>query len=201
MAIKKSYRQQMADLTRDTIIDIAIKQFKSKGFENVTISDIVSEAGMSRGSFYAHFRNKEDLLCSAIFQDMDNDYFEYYNEVILKNEEHLDPVEQLKRFLAMVNKVLTKHGPNMLRHYYSFIIGNTQILLRQDRHYLKILRYLTDLAHSQHLIKDGIDDDRLIDSILIMQRIAAIEWSMRDGEEPIEHWDYLIDTIIDRVRA
>lgn len=201
MTTQKNYRQQMAEQTRDTIVDVAIQKFIKEGFENVTINDIVRETGMSRGSFYAHFKSKEDLLCSAIFQDMDNDYFDYYNDVIVRNDEHLDPVEQLKRFLSMVNKVLTKHGPNLLKHYYSYIIGNTQILLRQDRHYLKIIRYLIDMAHAQRLIRDDVDDDKLIDSILIMQRIAAIEWAMRDGEKPIEYWDYLIDGVLDRVKT
>lgn len=43
------------------IIEISKKEFSNNLFENVSINKIIKEAGISRGSFYTYFNDKEDL--------------------------------------------------------------------------------------------------------------------------------------------
>lgn len=61
MAAKKRSNMKPED-RRNQILDCAESLFFSKGFEDVTISDIILEAGISKGGFYHHFASKEDLL-------------------------------------------------------------------------------------------------------------------------------------------
>ncbi len=51
--------------TRQKIIRSAAKLFKTVGYENVTIDQVMANAGLTRGGFYAHFKNKEDLLLAT----------------------------------------------------------------------------------------------------------------------------------------
>lgn len=48
--------------TRETIIDAAVRVFSAKGVSRTTLTDIATEAGVTRGAIYWHFKNKEDLL-------------------------------------------------------------------------------------------------------------------------------------------
>jgi AcrR family transcriptional regulator len=45
--------------TRDRLVDAAAKAFASLGYDSVRVDDIVSEAGVSHGSFYRYFADKE----------------------------------------------------------------------------------------------------------------------------------------------
>lgn len=48
------------------ILDSAYRLFAWNGFDAVTIDDIMADAGMTRGAFYAHFSSKSDLYRAAL---------------------------------------------------------------------------------------------------------------------------------------
>ena len=51
---------------RAQIIEAAISCFLEKGYTNTSVSDIIKASGLSSGSIYSHFSDKEDILISAI---------------------------------------------------------------------------------------------------------------------------------------
>jgi AcrR family transcriptional regulator len=51
---------------RRTILDSATRLFGNNGYHATTVPMIVAEAGSSVGSFYAHFRNKEDIFAAIL---------------------------------------------------------------------------------------------------------------------------------------
>lgn len=53
-------RQRLA--TRDRLFDCAIAEFQAVGFEAAQVERIVQAAGVARGTFYAHFPSKSDVL-------------------------------------------------------------------------------------------------------------------------------------------
>lgn len=52
--------------TRQRIINSARSLFNRKGFGQVSIEEIMAEAGLTRGGFYYHFRSKDALFTEAI---------------------------------------------------------------------------------------------------------------------------------------
>ena len=46
---------------RDELIEVAMVEFGEKGYENASLNNILKEAGISKGTFYYHYKNKEDL--------------------------------------------------------------------------------------------------------------------------------------------
>lgn len=52
--------------TRARIIEKARLMFNRRGFEQVSIDDIMREAGLTRGGFYNHFASKDELYAEAI---------------------------------------------------------------------------------------------------------------------------------------
>jgi len=57
--------------TRLKIIRSAAKLFKTVGYEHVTIDQVMADAGLTRGGFYAHFKNKEDLFVATVESGID----------------------------------------------------------------------------------------------------------------------------------
>ena len=47
--------------TRKMILEAFINLVEEKGYEHVTVSDIASQAMINRATFYAHFKDKQDV--------------------------------------------------------------------------------------------------------------------------------------------
>ena len=60
------YAPQHKEQTRARIVECARRMFNRHGFEAVSIDEIMASAGLTRGGFYHHFANKEELYCEAI---------------------------------------------------------------------------------------------------------------------------------------
>ena len=60
------YRPEHKEETRTRIIECARCLFNRHGFSEVSIEQVMAEAGLTRGGFYNHFRNKEELFCEAV---------------------------------------------------------------------------------------------------------------------------------------
>lgn len=57
--------------TRERILDAALKLFSAKGFHDTKLDEIVAEGGISKGSIYFHFPNKEKLFIALVDQFAD----------------------------------------------------------------------------------------------------------------------------------
>ena len=57
-----SRQQQKSKETKDRIFQAAKTILRKKGYEGLSIKNICEEAGVSNGSFYHHFKTKDDLL-------------------------------------------------------------------------------------------------------------------------------------------
>src|SRR5215472_9891190 len=50
----------------ERIVKEASHLFRERGFENVSVGEVMKAAGLTHGAFYAHFASKEDLQAAAI---------------------------------------------------------------------------------------------------------------------------------------
>lgn len=60
------YSEQHKQQTRRRIVECARELFTRKGFTEVSIDEVMARAGLTRGGFYNHFSNKEDLFVEAV---------------------------------------------------------------------------------------------------------------------------------------
>ncbi|KPF43322.1 TetR family transcriptional regulator [beta proteobacterium AAP121] len=54
------------DVTHERIVTVAARAIRRGGFQGVGVADIMKEAGLTHGGFYAHFRNRDALLVEAL---------------------------------------------------------------------------------------------------------------------------------------
>jgi TetR/AcrR family transcriptional regulator, transcriptional repressor for nem operon len=54
-------REQVAENHR-SILDAASRLFRAKGFQAVTVAEVMNAAGLTHGGFYGHFSSKDDLV-------------------------------------------------------------------------------------------------------------------------------------------
>ena len=54
--------------TRQRILESARRLFNRKGFVEVSIAEIMANAGLTHGGFYRHFRRKDEVYAAAVRQ-------------------------------------------------------------------------------------------------------------------------------------
>ena len=50
----------------ERIVQEASRLFRERGFENVSVGEVMKAAGLTHGAFYAHFASKEELQAAAV---------------------------------------------------------------------------------------------------------------------------------------
>ena len=60
------YSKSHKEATRKKILNSAITLFSTRGFDQVSIDDLMKDAGLTRGAFYAHFESKQAVYAKAI---------------------------------------------------------------------------------------------------------------------------------------
>lgn len=56
----------------EQILEAASKLFREKGFDGVSVAQVMEAAGLTHGGFYAHFPSKEHMAAAGVAHALDN---------------------------------------------------------------------------------------------------------------------------------
>lgn len=99
MEQKKSRKEKAAD-TKNKIFETAVTLIKDKGYDNVTVDEICRTAGLAKGSFYVHYKSKEDIVRESYYTDMGAYIDAHYTEFIVSNPDK-SVIERIIYFLGL----------------------------------------------------------------------------------------------------
>lgn len=77
---------------REQLVHAAASVFSDKGYRAASVSDIIEEAGVARGTFYLYFESKKDL-----FLELVELYFSGFAQVLEENHKRLVEVLNARR--------------------------------------------------------------------------------------------------------
>lgn len=64
-SIYKRKTSSRKEITHDRIVDTAAKAIRRSGYSGTGVADIMKEAGLTHGGFYAHFSSRDAMLAEA----------------------------------------------------------------------------------------------------------------------------------------
>ena len=119
---------------REAILEAAIEEFYTKGFEGSSMDTISKLASVSKATVYNHFKNKEELFLSVthIFEERFKESFKYSYSKILSIEIQLHEIAK-KEMDFLTNK------DNM-----KLIQIITIVMMQKNEIGLKLLEIFTD---------------------------------------------------------
>ena len=88
------YSQTHKEETRTKVVRAASRALRERGPEGVSVAEIMAEAGLTHGGFYAHFPSKEALVVAAV-----EAAFEDSRKRFDRAGEGLTPAEHLSEFV------------------------------------------------------------------------------------------------------
>jgi TetR/AcrR family transcriptional repressor of nem operon len=95
-----------ASPARQNLIRAGLQHLTEKGYSSVGIDEILAAAGVPKGGFYHHFRNKEEFGLALIAAY--NDYFlEQLDRAFLNAER--TPLDRLRVFIAKAEEGMARH--------------------------------------------------------------------------------------------
>src|SRR4051812_49853243 len=60
------YSKDHKQATRQRILEAAGRRFKNDGIDGAGVAAVMSDAGLTNGAFYGHFKSKEDLVANVL---------------------------------------------------------------------------------------------------------------------------------------
>src|SRR3990172_6168081 len=66
MARKRTWRKSWKSLKRQALVEAVLHVFSVQGVDGLTMDNVAKEAGVAKGTLYAYFENKQELLKTAI---------------------------------------------------------------------------------------------------------------------------------------
>jgi len=83
--------------SKTKILDAALHVIRAKGYEATRIEDVCEAAGLTKGSFFYHFKSKEDLALAAV------DYWGEMTGAFFASAPYHESADPLERLLAYVD--------------------------------------------------------------------------------------------------
>lgn len=179
---------EKGEITKNKIMKAAVKLIFQKGIESTSISDIVKEAGVAKGSIFFHFPDKQTLVSETLNQ--------YENNFFLFLEKSLSGDTPGERLINFFEKVSNYHKE---RNYAGgCIFGNTALEMADKNEiftgivsnvFKKWVRNLEDVI--EEAIKTGEIRKDIHPDILASTIVAALEGGimlsrLEKSGEPLE---------------
>lgn len=181
--MKELSKQQLKSQETKKKIFLAAKDIlKKSGYEALSIKNICEEAGVSNGSFYHHFKTKDDLLSYYIEEQPSID-----PEVLGTPADSSD----IKKAIVLVYLNYVKYcrelGVEFMANYYTPKNQSLNPLKRTARSY----PIVTVRDYLQQSIDTGVlSPDLSLDEITTDIRMLVIgnvfEWCLKNGETDFE---------------
>lgn len=89
---KVSFREQVLQVREDAIVASVNRLLAEKGFDLMTVDEVVADVGIAKASLYKHFSSKEELAAAAMVRVLDL----ALAEVERLRQQPAAPLEQLR---------------------------------------------------------------------------------------------------------
>jgi AcrR family transcriptional regulator len=151
-------KEEAYAVKRNEILDVAQRFVYTKGYEQMTIQDILDELQISKGAFYHYFDSKQALL-EALIEHMLDEGIQLILPIV--QNPHLPAVEKLNSYFATIARWRTSRKAfflALLRVWYT----DDNAIVRQKLRSMSVIKRITSLLTG--IILQGIQEGVLTTS-------------------------------------
>ncbi|MCH1965641.1 TetR/AcrR family transcriptional regulator [Paraclostridium sordellii] len=157
------------------VINSAIEEFANKGYKRATVDNIVSKAGISKGSIFQYFKNKERLylyICDYQIKIITD-------EVFKQKENNGNDFFKLYKQASHVKFEILKKNPYIFKFFKTLYSDDSQVAQKWLENILKnkdqlVLNFIGDYDKSK--FRDDIDIDMAIKTIELTFDGLSMKW-------------------------
>lgn len=174
---EKITRKEQAINTKKKLVEIALRLFKDKGFDNVTINEICKEADVTTGAFYHHITSKAGVIVEAY-----SEYDKYYDKIIKNINSSKSYIEQIKECLEYQAKYTEDIGVEGISVIYKIQISESnEFFLSKNRAIYRHINELVRKAQSSNELSNNFPSEEITDELLLVIRGIVYNWCQREN--------------------
>lgn len=129
--MKKKKEDRRIERTRKLLHEALLSLILEKGYETVTVQNILDRANLGRSTFYSHYRDKDDLLLRG---------FDYLRTTMEMQHRSLTAKASVKGAVFNLSLELFRHAQENHRLYKAMVGKRSgQMVMRQAHKYLVAL--------------------------------------------------------------
>lgn len=180
--VELSKQQRKSKETKERIFQAAKRILQKSCYEELSIKNICEEAGVSNGSFYHHFKTKDDLLSYYIEDQpsIDPDRLE-----LPKNKE--DAKETIIHVYLNYVKYCKELGVEFMAGYYTPHNQALNPTIRTERPYpIVTVQHYLERALEANAIQLNLKIEEITTDIRMIVIGNVFEWAMRNGDADFE---------------
>lgn len=169
--------RQNTSVAKVELMECAVKLFQEYGYNKVSIRQICNTCGISKTTFYFHYKSKEELV------------LDFFNRVDIGIEKNIAVVFEgetsVKQLWNLTTLYLQHHvyvGVNVSREVYvTYLYNNLSPVMPQNVHIREALLNLLNLAKKKKEIANQSDVPDLYDTLNYTMTGVIYNWHMADG--------------------
>lgn len=151
---------------RQRVIDQALRMFAERGYENVSVDEILQEAGIAKGTFYHYFESKEDILLD--FGKSQIEIIDRWEEDSPKNIASLEG--HIQRLFMELSDSL-KDMPRLIGSLFALAVQHEKVGESYAGLYSRLHKALSK----------WIPEEEKVDALITVYIGALLQWSLEDG--------------------
>ena len=180
--IQISKQQQKSRETKEKIFQAAKRILQKKGYEELAIKNICEEAGVSNGSFYHHFKTKDDLLSY---------YIEDQPQIDPNLLELPDSVAGVREGIIQVYMNYVRYcqelGVEFMAEYYDTKNQALNASIRTERPYpIVTVQTYVEKAVEAGIVRLNEEIDEFTTDIRMIVFGNVFEWCIKHGQADFE---------------
>ncbi|UTW10314.1 TetR family transcriptional regulator [Marinobacterium rhizophilum] len=143
--------------TRNSLITAALEQFCEKGIARTTLSDISAAAGVTRGAFYWHFKNKAQLF-EALWAQLRNPLEELAE--LSENPQEPRPMEKLHELIVLLLQTVVSSPVH--QHIFRLLINRNDLEgeLQEIGEHMQLM-HAQFRARTQRMLTNAVNQGQL----------------------------------------
>lgn len=172
-------RQEAAMQTRKKIIEAVKELLEEKKIEDINIEDITNKAMIAKGSFYTHFKRKEDVVSEIALLEYDvvKDFAFHSSDNVY---------EQICSYLKKSVEIIEKNTLQVAQQWIKSVsapLENENSGIKKYKFDKENILNLFIEAKKRHELKEDAPIDVMTEIIMDNYYGAVVTWCINKGQE------------------
>ena len=158
-------KEEKTELTREKILNAAIIEFGTKGYEGASLNNICNDYGISKGLIYHNFKGKDEIYLHCVRRCFDA-ITEYFQKESTDSDMH--------QYMELRLRFFSQH-PHYARIFFESVLQSPKHLKEEIRGFkrdfdelnMKIYR----LAISKLTLRDGVTEQEALEYYSMVQNM------------------------------
>ncbi len=169
----------MAKGTKQSILIESLRLFREHGYSNVSVEDICSSLGITRGTFYYHFKTKAAVL-ESIYVDHRNRDWVNLNAMFSE-----DRWEQLWWLIGWAIEATEEFGSDLYGSLVATSLTENIDTFRTSQQTRDALMNVIAAGQRSGQFRNPVDPGILAEAVVSIVLGVGLEWSYQKGAFPL----------------